>query len=458
MSLFIFRRDLRTYDNIGFIETCKFKDPVYPIFILNPEQIDSKKNDYFSNNSVQFMCESLYDLNKQLDTKLTLYYGLNENVLTELFKTNKLKRVCFNVDYTGYSQYRDKKIAELAKKHGIECITYEDIGVFPIDTVKTSSGKLYSKFTPFYNKIKSIKVPSPISSIPRHTLSKISIPKYNYSVSNLGHFYKKNPTILVHGGRKEGLSMLSHITTSAKHYDKTHDLPIHNTTHLSAYLKYGCISPRETYYKMKKLNVSASVPLIRQLFWREFYLGISKQYPNIMKGKSLKPNYDHIKWKGTITNLNKWKEGQTGFPIVDAGMRQMNATGYMHNRLRLITSGFLIKTLLRNWRDGEKYFAQTLVDYDFSNNNGGWQWSSGSGTDSQPYFRILNPWLQSEKFDENAEYIKKWVPELKDVPSKDIHNWNNTYMNYKNITNYPKPIVDYQIQKEKALNMYSSAF
>jgi deoxyribodipyrimidine photo-lyase len=461
MSLFIFRRDLRIVDNLGFIDACKtskkFGEPVYPIFILNPEQIDSHKNPYFSNNSVQFMCESLEDLNKQLDGKLSLYYGDNAIVLNALFKTEQIKRVFFNLDHTGYSQKRDKMITDLADKYNIECITHDDVGIFPVDTVKTTTGLLYSKFTPYYERIRTLRVPVPITAIPKCHFGQIRLTKYLYAISHLNHFYKINPHILVHGGRKEAVSILKRLTTTVKHYNKTHDYPIHPTTHLSAYLKYGCVSAREAYYAMKKIGASASQPLIRQLFWREFYLGISKQHPEIMNGKSLRPSYENIKWEGTSTNLKKWKEGMTGFPIVDASMREMNTTGYMHNRLRLITSAFLIKTLLRNWRDGEKYFAQTLVDYDFSNNNGGWQWSSGSGTDSQPYFRIFNPWMQSSNFDPDAEYIKKWIPELADVPAKDIHQWNMTFQNYRSIK-YPKPIVDYHDQKEKALRMYNAAF
>lgn len=457
MSLFIFRRDLRLNDNIGLINALiNTKENVYPIFILNPEQIDKNKNEYFSNNSVQFMCESLRDLNQQLDGNLSLYYGNNLDVLEELLThNNKINNVYFNLDYSGYSQKRDKSIIELCTKYNINCETYEDIGLFPIGTVKNSSGQLYSKFTPFYEKLKSKRVPIPLDiSISKKTkLASSGIKnKYSFPISKLSKFYKENPTILVHGGSSNALEILKNIK-NIKGYGKTRDYPMKPTTHLSAYLKYGCISVREAYYIIKKQLGASSAPLLRQLYWREFYLGISKQNPQIMEGKSLKPSYDKIKWLGLLGHFNKWKEGITGFPIVDAGMREMNETGYMHNRLRMIVSSFLIKTLLIDWRKGEKYFAQSLVDYDFSNNNGGWQWSSGSGTDSQPYFRIFNPWSQSERYDEDALYIKKWIPELKDIPAKDIHNWFLAYQKYKEV-DYPKPIVDYDEQKKMALKMY----
>ena len=462
MALFIFRRDLRLNDNIGLINALiDTKENVYPLFILNPEQIDKNKNEYFSNNSVQFMCESLRDLNQQLDGKLSLCYGNNLDVLEELIKPQnnkgKINEVYFNLDYSGYSQKRDKAIIELCAKYDIVCHTYEDIGLFPIGTVKNSSGQLYSKFTPFYEKLKSkrVSIPLEVSASKKSKIELLPKNKYSFSISNLSKFYKENLKILVHGGRSNALEILKNIKT-IKGYGKTRDYPSKPTTHLSAYLKYGCISVREAYYAIKKqLGASASGPLLRQLYWREFYLGISKQNPQIMEGKSLKPSYDKIKWLGSVGHFNKWKEGNTGFPIVDAGMREMNHTGYMHNRLRMIVSSFLIKTLLIDWRKGEKYFAQSLVDYDFSNNNGGWQWSSGSGTDSQPYFRIFNPWSQSERYDEDAVYIKKWIPELKDVPAKTIHNWHLEYQDYKNV-DYPKPIVDYDEQKKMALKMYQA--
>ena len=170
----------------------------------------------------------------------------------------------------------------------------------------------------------------------------------------------------------------------------------------------------------------------------------------------MKEKYNNLKWDNNANYFNKWKKGKTGYPIVDAGMREMNETGYMHNRARLITSNFLIKLLLIDWRKGEQYYATQLVDYDPSVNNGNWQWGAGSGADSQPYFRIFNPWLQSKKFDKDCEYIKKWLPELKDVNDKDIHNWEIKHKDYS--INYPKPIIDYKIQKEKSIAMYKKLF
>ena len=192
--------------------------------------------------------------------------------------------------------------------------------------------------------------------------------------------------------------------------------------------------------------------LIRQLYWRDFYANILSAFPQVL-GSAMKPKYNNIQWEKDASLLRAWKEGNTGFPIVDAGMRELNNTGYMHNRARLITASFLIKTLLIDWQEGEKYFAQQLSDYDPASNNGNWQWVASTGADSQPYFRIFNPWSQSEKYDKDAVYIKKWIPELNNIPAKDIHKWDVKCKDYKD-TKYNCPIVNYEEQRKKAMNMY----
>jgi deoxyribodipyrimidine photo-lyase len=263
-------------------------------------------------------------------------------------------------------------------------------------------------------------------------------------------FTKFNPDILVHGGRQTALKMLSKAARDIKNYDAIHNDLNKKTTELSAAIKFGSISIREVY---KTLH--SKTGLIRQLFWRDFYANILYEFPQVL-GNSLKPKYDKIKWHHNSGWFSAWCKGETGFPIVDGGMRQMNATGYMHNRTRLIVASFLVKTLLIDWREGEKYFAQTLTDYDVANNNGNWQWISSSGADSQQFYRIFNPWIQGENFDKDCEYIKKWVPELATLDPKIIHNWETEWVNHKDIK-YSKPICNYSQQKEKALKIYKDA-
>ena len=226
----------------------------------------------------------------------------------------------------------------------------------------------------------------------------------------------------------------------------------YSTSHLSAYIKFGCLSIREVYWAIID-SLGKENKLIEQLFWREFYFYISYYFPQVLKGKNYNPKYDNIKWIKNNNLFLKWCNGETGYPVVDAGIRELNKTGYMHNRARLITSNFLNRMLGMDWRLGEKYFAIKLTDYDPSVNNGNWQWIASTGTDPKPYFqRLFNPIIQSEKFDKKAEYIKKWIPELKDIPPKDIHNWNTKFKNYENI--YLNPIVEYKDAREKSVKMY----
>jgi deoxyribodipyrimidine photo-lyase len=446
-GLFIFRRDLRIQDNLALNLAAKDCKKLYTIFIFTPEQI-SDKNKYKSDNSVQFMIESLAYLQSDIIKKggsLNLFYGENNSIISKLIKKWKINAVFFNSDITPYSKKRDKSIETLCKKENIECITADDYYLYDSKNILSGSGEPYTKFTPYYNKVLPIKIPKPVilKSFPfeKSNEGNITLPQAYFK------FTDPNSNKLVTGGRENGIKIINGLSKFSKYGTIRNDLD-KETTLLSAYLKYGCISVREAYEKMKKVNKD----LLRQLIWREFYAQILDNNPKVL-GSAMKEKYNKIKWTKNAKLLNAWKKGQTGFPIVDAGMREMNTTGYMHNRARLITASFLIKTLLIDWEDGEKYFAQTLTDYDPASNNGNWQWVASTGADSQPYFRIFNPWSQSEKYDPKASYIKKWVPELRSVPAKDIHNWNTSFEKYKDVK-YTNPIVNYEEQRQKALDMY----
>lgn len=442
-SIYIFRRDFRTYDNTGLIECIKNSDKVYPIFIFTPEQI--KNNSYKSNNAVMFMIESLKELNKEIN--VTFCYGDYMKVIKNIVKNNSINNIYTNTDYTKYSIKRDKDIDKWCKKNNINFKMFHDICLQVPDTVKTGSGNVYQKFTPFYNTCLKLKVEKP----KRVVVKNIKNAKTNYEINmaKINSFYKENENINVHGGRKEALKILRSIEKH-KYYGKTRNLLPIETTHLSAYIKFGCLSIREVFHTMKN-KLGLRNDLIKQLIWRDFYYHLGYGFIERFR-KSLKEKYDNIEWENNPTLFKKWKEGRTGYPVVDACMRQLNDTGYMHNRGRLIVASFLIKNLQINWEWGEKYFAQQLVDYDVLVNNGNWQWVSGSGADSQPYFRIFNPWTQSEKFDKECEYIKYWIPELENVENKHIHQWEKYHSEYENI--YIKPIIDYKKSREITLNMY----
>jgi deoxyribodipyrimidine photo-lyase len=451
LSIFIFRRDIRLYDNNGLIEALKNSEKVIPIFIFTPEQLVNNK--YKSDNSVQFMMESLEDLEKQIKEKkgkIYYFYGEPSNVINKILKNNKkIDAIYLNMDYSPYSIKRDKLIKEVCEKNKIDFNSYEDILLNKVGSIKTSDEKTYTKFTPYFNKAKKIKIEKPKDNRRDNYFKNEINDIYEGSKTK---FYKKNDKLLRNGGRKEGLKILKNIS-NYKDYNKIRNCLEKHTTQLSAYIKFGCLSIREIYWEFHdKLGISNE--LIKQLYWRDFYYNIMYSYPNVIGG-NMKKEYDKIKWINNSSWFNKWKQGKTGFPIVDAGMREMNNTGFMHNRSRMIVSNFMIKLLGINWQKGEKYFATKLYDYDVANNNGGWQWSSSSGADSQPYFRIFNPWLQSKKFDPNGIYIKKWIPELSNVNTEDLHKWDITYKNYK--VNYPKPMIDYKKQREKILKLYKKS-
>lgn len=454
LSIFIFRRSLRLSDNTGLIQALKESKKVIPIFIFTPEQL--VKNRFKSNNCVQFMMESLEELDGKLRDKgsrLFYFFGKQDEIIGKLIKKYNIDAVYTNRDYTRYSVKRDNKIEKVCENNDTKFYSIEDLLLQPFGSILTGGNTIYTKFTPFHKKAKKVPVKKPVTN-----KYKNYYPKKNKLINeykkNIHKFYKKNDNLHVNGGRKNALKILNKIS-QFKGYNKNRDELTYNTTHLSAYIKFGCVSIREVYHTFKK-KLQSTNKLLTQLYWRDFYYNISQEYPNIYSG-AMKEKYNKIKWTNNSTWFRKWKEGKTGFPIVDAGMRQMNTTGFMHNRARLIVSNFLIKVLLTNWQKGEWYFATQLVDYDPAVNNGNWQWSSSSGADSQPYFRVFNPWLQGKKFDKDAEYIKKWVPELEDVPNRDIHKWNEVYDKYVG-TGYPKPIVDYKKQKEKGVKMYARIF
>jgi deoxyribodipyrimidine photo-lyase len=449
-NIFIFRRDLRIKDNVSLNYAMSNFENIIPIFIFTPEQISSK-NKFKSDNAIQFMIESLKEVDsdlKKYNSKLHIFKGKNKTVLTKIFKELDIENVIFNMDYTPYAIKRDAEIAKLCKSKDINCIMHEDYLLAPIGSMLKSDGDPYTVFTPFKNNGYKVKIDKPCKMKAKN-LAKTN--KLN-TVDYIKH--KINDNILVRGGRKNGVKQLNKVKDQKKYNTNRNTLSI-ETSLLSAYIKFGCISIREVYWKVKdKLGTSNS--LLSQLFWREFYFYIAYYFPQVLKGKNYNEKYDKIKWNKSKSKFEKWCNGETGYPVVDAGMREMNETGYMHNRARLITSNFLNRMLGMDWREGEKYFATMLTDYDPSVNNGNWQWIASTGTDPKPYFqRLFNPIIQSEKFDKQAEYIKKWIPELKDVPAKDIHKWESKHKDYDvKELGYFEPIVEYKKARAESVKMY----
>lgn len=452
-GLFIFHRDFRIIDNIGLNGAAKDCDKLYTCFVFTNEQV--VRNSYKSTNSIQFMIESLNDLSKQLsgeNGKLIVLHDSTINALKQLIQSLDIDCLYFNEDYSPYAKERMENIFNLCEKEEIECKTFNDYYLNKPGSILSGSGNVYVKFTPFYEKVilnTEFKDPS------KYKISKFAkTTKKIKNIITLDSAMKKfvgdpNENIVVNGGRNLGLVQLKNSVKRLKTYNETRDTMSEETSMLSAYIKYGCVSIREVFYEFYK-KYGKHNEFIRQLIWRDFYMHILDAYPDSL-GKLHGNVYNNFSWGSNKTHLHAWKNGETGFPLVDAGMRQMNETGYMHNRARMIVATFLSKILMVDWREGEKYFAQELVDYDVASNSGNWQAVVGGGRYSMPYFRVLSPWAQSDKNDPDCEYIKRWVPELKDVENKHIHKWYKYYKKDRDVK-YPKPIVDFDKQLEKYLD------
>lgn len=448
-NLFLFHRDLRIHDNLGLLKCISESKKVICMFAFVSLQITPSKNKYFSSNSTQFLVESLRDLKKELP-ELVIVKVPDYKTLVREIKKNNIDNVYSNMDYTPYAKSRDNLLKRLLGSsfksiHG-------DYALSNLLTTKTrTSGTMYKVFTPFYNYARKFGYKKPQSMNSNLKSKIVGGFKTNYIMNNtqMDSLYSYNKDIHVHGGRKLALRILGSID-KYNNYKKTRDYPSKSTTNLSAYIKYGCVSIREVAE-----SVRSNEMLFRQLYWRDFYLGIAYHYPYVF-GKPLKQRFESIKWRNNSKEFDAWKMGKTGFPIVDAGMRQLNKTGYMHNRTRMIVSNFLTKNLLINWTIGEQYFATQLVDYDPSVNNGNWQWNASVGTDTNP-FRFMNPWTQAIKWDSNCEYIKKWVPELQNVPNSDILHWDTKWSNYTNVK-YPRPIIDHSDSIRRARSVFFKKF
>lgn len=444
-GLFIFRRDFRTTDNTSLNKLAEIVDEIVPIFILTPEQIT--KNSYFSNKSVQFMVESLTDLYSQTRKKLLIFSGSNSDVIKSILKMNPdITHIGFNEDYTPYSKKRDAEIFKLAKKADVEVISQQDYTIFPREEIRDG---YYSVFKPFYTRV--LKLTPPKIQKRKISFGSINSPKkFIKPFSYLKKIYKPEKDTIVKGGRGKALARLKTLK-KFKNYAKTRNNPSINTTLLSAYIKYGTVSIREVYQAMIK-SVGKTNELTRQVIWHDFYAILMYSLPTrqTVGGGNFKNK--KIAWKRDTRALKKWQNGMTGVPIIDAAMRQLNTVGWMHNRCRLLVSNFLTMILQLDWHLGEKYFATRLVDYDVSSNNLNWQFSSGIGTDRTPYVRVYNPYTQSKEIDPKAEYIKKWVPELRGVDAKVIHNWFKTYDTVE--SDYPAPMVDVEERMRQARKLF----
>lgn len=451
-ALHIFRRDLRLHDNTALIAALKSAKEVIPCFIFDKRQIEH--NDYKSNNSIQFMLNSLHELDVELQQKqsrLYYFYGIAEDILEALIQQTNANAVFINRDYTPFSRERDLQLEKKCRQLNVDFHCYSDALLHEPEEVLKSNRKPYTIFTHFYNYASQLIIPAPKKNNgDNYFKSEIAL-ENKHIFSKLSQ--KKNINLAVQGGRQEAIALLKKIKNLAD-YEIMRNIPARSaTTKLSPHHKFGTISIRETYSTIIK-NFNSFHSLVKELYWRDFFTHIAFHFPHVFEG-AFHEQYNHLEWSKNEKHFRAWCEGRTGFPIVDAGMRELNTTGFMHNRVRMITASFLTKDLHIDWRLGEKYFAQQLVDYDPAVNNGNWQWVASTGCDAQPYFRIFNPWLQQQKFDPDCLYIKRYIPELALLPAKIIHSLHTQQKVL--MTNYPHPIVDHAIESQKAKAIYKKA-
>lgn len=420
ISIFWFRRDLRLEDNIALYQALNKNKNVLPIFIFDTHIINELPVD---DARISFIYQILKEIDnqlKKLNSSLLVLKGHPIEIWKKLISEYEITNIYFNKDYEPYAIKRDAEITALAKKHNIAVFNFKDQVIFEENEVLKDNNEPYTVFTPYKNKwLKKI------NSTTINSVDCISL------TDNFYLFQQEFPTIESLGFCVSKIKVKPYNLNNIKEYDQIRNFPyIDKTTYLSPHLRFGTISIRSIYKKAQKENET----YLNELIWREFFMQILFHYPKVVT-QNFKSNYDGISWRNNQQEFQLWCKGKTGYPFVDAGMRQLNETGYMHNRVRMITAGFLCKHLLIDWRWGEAYFAKKLLDYDLSANNGNWQWAAGTGCDSAPYFRIFNPTEQIKKFDKNLSYIKKWVA------------------NYEELT-YPKPIVEHSFARKRALETY----
>jgi deoxyribodipyrimidine photo-lyase len=412
-------------DNAGLYHALKSNNPVLPIFIFDKNILDNLANS--SDRRVGFIHAALEEMQAALTkigSSLQVFYSTPEEVFEKMLKKYKIEKVFTNHDYEPYAIERDDVVADLLKTKTASLLTFKDQVIFEKDEVIKDDGKPYTVFTPYSRKWKATFNEFHFKAYPTEKYFK--------------NFYRQAAQVIPSLAAM-GFNNIDHSFPSkelneqlVKKYQEQRDFPaVAGTSKLGVHLRFGTVSIRQ----IARQCMGLSETFLNELIWRDFYQMILWHFPHVGKGRAFKPAYDNIEWRRDKGEFEKWCKGQTGFPIVDAGMRELNATGFMHNRVRMIVASFLTKHLLLDWRLGESYFAEQLLDFDLAANNGGWQWAAGSGCDAAPYFRIFNPYLQTKKFDPQLEYINKWVPELNEL-------------------NYPQPIVEHEFARKRCLKVY----
>lgn len=427
-AIFWHRRDLRKHDNAGLYKALKNSNSVIPVFIFDKNILkELPRND----QRVLFIHQKIENLKNEyieLGSDLLVYYGDPIELIPKIVLDNNAQRVYSNRDYEPYALERDKTIFDTLKGNGVDFIGSKDHVIFEKNEVLKPDATPYTIYTPYSKRWKDKLNEFYLSSYPVDNYKKslhkplnvqdlVSLEEMGFESQQLVDFPAKNVS-----------------TSILKNYEETRDIPsLLGTSRLSIHLRFGTISIRE----LARIALGTNEKYLNEIIWRDFYQMILFYFPNSVSS-AFKKKYDLVKWDNNTEFFQKWCEGKTGYPIVDAGMRELNQTGFMHNRVRMITASFLVKHLLIDWRWGEAYFASKLLDFDLASNVGGWQWAASSGCDAAPYFRVFNPTLQQQKFDKDFKYIKKWVPEFR-------------------TKNYPQPIVEHTFARDRVIQTYKKA-
>ena len=426
ISLCWFRRDLRIEDQTALFYALQQEEQVLPLFIFDRHILDALEDK--TDARVTFIYNQIASLKaffEKQGSSMLVRYGHPEQIFQELVEEFEVQTVYTNRDYEPYAQSRDTQVEALLAKKNIPFLTFKDQVIFEPGEILNGSGEFYKVFTPFsrnwLEKFRQTRVQPLPEANWKNLFTCSPLPFITLSEMGFEASTREIPSTQVEDA-------------ILKEYEAQRNFPaVRGTSRLGIHLRFGTLSIRSLALKAASLNAT----YLNELIWREFYMMILGNAPQVVD-RAFKPQYDRIPWRTNEEDFQAWCEGRTGYPIVDAGMRELNATGFMHNRVRMIVASFLTKHLLIDWRWGEAYFAKKLLDFELASNNGGWQWAAGTGTDAQPYFRVFNPESQTEKFDKDLRYIKKWVPEL----------WTSSY---------PQPIVEHKFARNRAIETYKKA-
>lgn len=422
LAIFWFRRDLRLEDNVALFNALNSSNKVVPIFIFDEEILDNlPKNDA----RVSFIYQTLEQLDtdlKAIGSSLLIKKGNPLEVWKTITSEFDISAVYTNKDYEPYALQRDAEIHDFLKSKSIDFLSYKDQVIFEKAEVTKNDGLPYTVYTPYKNKwLQKFNAEEDLKN-------------YDINFNNFYQFTSEIPSLKFIGFNESSIKVQSYNLSNLANYDEIRDFPfIDKTSYLSPYFRFGLVSVR----KMVQFALKTNATFLNELIWREFFMQVLFHFPKVVTN-NFKQKYDAVPWRNNEAEFEKWCKGETGYPMVDAGMRQLNKTGYMHNRVRMITAGFLCKHLLIDWRCGEAYFAEKLLDYELSANNGNWQWAAGTGCDAAPYFRVFNPEAQLKKFDKELQYIRKWIE------------------NFDELT-YPQPMVEHKFARKRAISTYKEA-